>query len=166
MKARRFPPVEAILLLSLLVMAACGGGSGGETDKAASETKEEAPAKSGMPPDRSPADELPWEKIPLYPDATMEATAPCPPQWNGCGACERRRYSAGDGAEAVCAFYQKEMRGRGWQRVTFQSYPEGSCTGTWTEDPGDHSAPRVMIGISETRDGRTYIGVTLGAGCP
>ena len=110
MKARRFPPVEAILLLSLLVMAACGGGSSGETDRAASGTKGEAPVKSDVPPpDRSPVDELPWEKIPLYPGATMEATAPCPPQWNGCGACERRRYSAGDGAEAVCAFYQKEM---------------------------------------------------------
>ena len=166
MKARTFPLIEAVLLIALLVMAACGGGSGGETDRADQGTKAEAPAGNEPPADRSPVDELPWEKVPLYPGVTMEATAACPFQWKDCGACERRRYATSDGSEAVCAFYQDEMRGRGWQQVSFQPHREGACTGTWTENRDDPSAPRVMIGIGEMRSGGTHIGIILGAGCP
>lgn len=61
----------------------------------------------------------------------MESTGECPPQWAKCEICEHRAYVTEDAPETVCSFYKEGIPGKDWDKIVFQSYPEGSCIGTW-----------------------------------
>lgn len=111
---------------------------------------------------------LPWDDIPVYPGAELELSEECPPQWQQCETCERRVYTTDASPEGVCEFYKNEMPKRGWDKIVYQFWPEGSCTGTWMAEMGDDSGPRVLLGIGQRSrtDETTSIGVTMGVGCP
>ena len=53
---------------------------------------------------------------------------------------------------------------KGWDKLVYQAYPEGSCMGTWMADDG-HT--RVLMNIAEGQgDNKTFIAITMGEGCP
>ena len=94
----------------------------------------------------------------------MESTGECPPQWAKCEICEHRAYVTEDALETVCSFYKEGMPGKDWDKIVFQSYPEGSCIGTWLSSD---SETRVLMNIGKRRgDKKTYIGITMGKKCP
>ena len=171
-----------ILIVSSISLAACGGDDeGGESpnnqsaatqgdQQSSGETDNENEDQSeggGEQHEASGDGSLPWEDIPIYPGAELDVTNPCPPQWEGCQACEKSVYLISEDPVQVCEYYQDEMPNHGWEG-NCQIFPEGACSGAWSKEMGNKLAPRVIIGIGQrTRnDETTSISMTLGTGCP
>jgi len=148
------------VILTFLGMVACGG----EEDQDTTSSDRPSVAETS---EIGKSEGLPWDAIPLYSGAKLEKSEPCPPQWRGCEVCESRVYLTEDSPETVCAFYKDEMSKRDWDRLVFQSYPEGSCMGTWMAEMGDSSGPRVLLTIGKrTGDNSTAISIAMGRSCP
>ena len=97
---------------------------------------------------------LPWDKLPVYPGSGSEVMESCPPQWEACEICEHRIYATSDVPEEVCSFYESGMSQSGWDKLVYQSYPEGSCMGSWMADMGDSSGPRLLMAIGRDQGDR------------
>ncbi|MFC1660741.1 hypothetical protein ACFL3S_04625 [Gemmatimonadota bacterium] len=68
--------------------------------------------------------------------------------------------------KTVCEFYPEMMPKSGWQKLTYQAFPEGSCTDACTADMDNSSGPSVLLGTEKrASDNMTYIHLTLGTGC-
>ena len=177
-----------VLLLSAVSLVACGGDDDNQNNENGSheaavtqgdqETTNESEAKNsdehevvgGEESDTQQASgtgDLPWDDIPIYPGAELDVTNPCPPQWEECDTCERRVYMIDDNPKEVCEYYKEKMPDNGWEGKC-KKYPEGACSGAWSKEMGNTSAPRVIIGIGQRSpsDETTSIGMTLGTGCP
>jgi hypothetical protein len=146
--------VVALILAGLI---ACGSG---EVDEREQAEPEKPPASS--------AGDLSWDDIPVYPRTKSADTEPCPVQWSSCETCESRIWLTNDSPEDVCPFCKQEMPKKGWAKLTYQYFPEGSCTGTWMADMGDSDGPRVILGVGQTARGEdeVQIGITMGSACP
>jgi hypothetical protein len=160
--------VVLVLLLSSVSLVACSSGGADEKDTETTEqtalepTAQSTPADT--PQDQPPSGDLSWDDIPVYPGADLEGSEECAPQWADCESCELRIHVTGDSPEVVCSFYEEGMPDKGWDELVYQSYPEGSCLGTWMAGDSD---PRVLMNIAQRRDDeKTVISITLGKGCP
>jgi len=103
-----------------------------------------------------------WESVPIYQGSTLESTKDCPGKWAKCETCEHRIYVTDEVPADVCSFFKDEMLKRGWMKLTYQFYPEGSCLATWMKDD-----TRVIFNAANRRsDNKTFIAITLGKGYP
>jgi len=189
MKRRTSLAIVTILVLVTLSCSFLGGGGEEGTEATHPPTEPAGEAPTSQPEATTPPEEeaeLPpsteatpapsgdavdlgdfsWDNIPVYPGADLETSEPCPPQWEDCEVCENRVYVTQDDTESVCSFYEDGMPENGWDKLVYQSYPEGSCMGTWMAELGDASGPRVLMGIGKGQGDKTIIGITMGTGCP
>ena len=175
MERKTLLAIVAILVLVTLSCSFLGGGEeeGAEATHPPTEPATEAtPAPSTEEPTPAPSGDavdlgdFSWDNIPVYPGADLETSEPCPPQWEDCEMCENRVYVTKDDPEDVCSFYEDGMPENGWDKLVYQSYPEGSCMGTWMAELGGASGPRVLMGIGKGQGDKTIIGITMGTGCP
>jgi hypothetical protein len=151
------------LLLSSVGLVACGS-NGDEKDVAEGNGQ---PTPADTSPGESASGDLPWDDIPVYPGSSLETSGPGPVQWQECKACQNLTYVTEDSPEDVCDFYKDKMSAQGWDKLLFQAYPEGACTGTWMTDMGDTSGPRVLMSIGKrASDKKTFASIILGTGCP
>jgi len=148
-------------LLIITAMFACGGDA--ENDEATEidntvkndETKNEDQSTSGT---------FSWDNIPVYTGAVLESTEDCPAKWAECEICEHRIYVTDDDPTDVCNFYKEAMQKKGWKKIVFQMYPEGSCMGSWLSAD---SNVRVFFNAAQRRsDKKTFIAITMGINCP
>ena len=154
------------LSLVCLSYVACGGAKEAEKGVAGQETiqPQEQLKPVGKIEKSTSEGELSWDKIPAYPGAVLEETGDCPGKWADCEVCEHRTYVTEDSQDDVCTFYKGIMPAMGWMKIVFQSYPEGSCMGTWMS--GD-SETRALMTVGKTgADNKTTIGITMGKKCP
>lgn len=164
------------LLLTSMTLAACGGDSDDETAPEATATQPEEmtsePTEQPTPEDtqqeQPTSGDLSWDDIPIYSGAESESTDECAAKWQECDMCEHRVYMTDASPEDVCSFYEEELPALGWDKLVYQFYPEGSCMGTWMEDMGDSSGPRLFIEVGHPSGNTdtTFVAITMGEGCP
>ena len=120
--------IQIIILLSFIALCSCESDvkSKNSTDIDDSEAKEKTTNEI-----KSTAGSLSWEYIPVYPGAVLETKTNCTAKWADCEKCEHRIYATSNDPDDVCSFYKDAMENKGWKRIVFQVYPEGSCMGSW-----------------------------------
>ena len=155
------------LSLICLSFVACGGGAD-EEEKSEAAQVTSLPQEQAQPmekeQDQPSEGTFSWDNIPAYPGAVLESTGDCPAKWAECEVCEHRTYVTDDTPQAVCSFFEEGMPAKGWSKIVFQSYPEGSCMGTWMSGDSD---TRVLMTIGKGGgQNKTFISITMGKKCP
>jgi len=149
------------ILLSCTVMFSCGGDAdnGDKTDTDRLKSSEQTNIE-----DPSISESFSWDNIPVYAGAVLESTTDCAAKWAECEKCEHRIYVTDDDPKVVCTFYKKVMEKKGWNKIVYQAYPEGSCLGTWLSAD---SETRVFLNVAQRRsDRKIFVAITMGKGCP
>ena len=160
-----------ILLLSALSLIACGSDGDKENESEGAGQTAPEPTETAEPEtseethqDQPASGDLPWDELPVFPKADLESQEECPAKWAECDLCEHRAYVTEESPEAVCPLIADGMSEKGWFKLMYQFYPEGSCMGTWMADESD---TRVLMNAAQRRsDKKTFIAITMGQECP